>query len=204
MLAEGRKPGKSIVTATLKDDPMVKLSTKVTVKVEADKNIDKARIYDMADQVFTGGAVKPRPDVWLYGTLQPWAYKLTYENNVRVGYGTVTIEGVKPYYGRQSAKFRIVPRGTGISAFKSNARGIATITWKKQQRQADGYQVRYSLKKGMSKATVKTVSNTSTAKKVIKGLKKGRQYYAQVRTYKQVGGEIFTSPWSKKRSMVAR
>ena len=205
MLAEGRNPGKTVVTATLKSDPLVSLSMRVVVDSESDKKIGDVRIYEMNDQVYSGKQLTPRPDVWLSNVmLRTDAYELTYKGNVDVGYGTVIVRGVKPYYGEKTARFKIVPKGTEISAFKSNARGKATITWEKQRQQTDGYQVRYSLKKGMSKATVKTIPKTGTMKSTAKGLKKGKRYYAQVRTYKRVDGKVFASPWSKKKSAVIR
>ena len=75
-------------------------------------------------------------------------------------------------------------------------RKIATLYWKKQS-QINGYQIRYSLKKNMQKASVKNISSKKTSF-VIKKLKAKKIYYVQVRSYKQVKGQKVYGTWSTK------
>ncbi len=66
--------------------------------------------------------------------------------------------------------------------------------WKKDKN-ADGYQVKYSANKNIKSKSVKlkTVNN----KCVIK-IRSNRKYYAMVRAYKKTGNKIVYSKWSKK------
>lgn len=75
-------------------------------------------------------------------------------------------------------------------------RKIAKLYWKKQS-QINGYQIRYSLKKNMKKASVKNVSSKKTSF-VIKKLKAKRIYYVQIRSYKQAKGQKIYGAWSTK------
>ena len=75
-------------------------------------------------------------------------------------------------------------------------RKIAKLYWKKQS-QINGYQIRYSLKKNMQKASVKNVSSKKTSF-VIKKLKAKKIYYVQIRSYKQVKGQKIYGAWSTK------
>ena len=72
----------------------------------------------------------------------------------------------------------------------------ATLYWKKQS-QINGYQIRYSVKKNMQKASVKNVSSKKTSF-VIKKLKTKKIYYVQIRSYKQVKGQKIYGAWSTK------
>lgn len=78
----------------------------------------------------------------------------------------------------------------------TSGRKIAKIYWKKQS-QINGYQLRYSLKKNMKKASVKNVSSKKTSF-VIKKLKTKKTYYVQIRSYKQVKGQKIYGTWSTK------
>jgi len=66
----------------------------------------------------------------------------------------------------------------------------------KKVKGADGYEIRYSLKKNMKSAKKVTVKGTS---KTIKKLKKGKTYYVQVRAYKldSTGKKIYSKSYSK-------
>lgn len=78
----------------------------------------------------------------------------------------------------------------------TSGRKIARLYWKKQS-QINGYQLRYSLKKNMKKASVKNVSSKKTSF-VIKKLKTKKTYYVQLRSYKQVKGQKIYGTWSTK------
>lgn len=73
---------------------------------------------------------------------------------------------------------------------------MAKIYWKKQN-QINGYQIRYSLKKGMKKASVKNVSPKKVSF-VIKKLKAKKTYYIQIRSYKKVNKKAIYGLWSTK------
>ncbi|MDE6636189.1 MAG: hypothetical protein K2K09_06240, partial [Lachnospiraceae bacterium] len=58
-----------------------------------------------------------------------------------------------------------------------------TVTLKKKVKGADGYVIRYSTKQNMKSAKKAKITNAKTIKKTIKGLKKGKTYYVQARSY---------------------
>ncbi len=86
---------------------------------------------------------------------------------------------------------------TSVSKLASSKAKSLTVTLKKTE--ADGYQIRYSLNKNMSKS--KTASSTSN-KKTISKLKSGKKYYVQVRAYVlDENGKKIYSAWSAKKSI---
>lgn len=78
-----------------------------------------------------------------------------------------------------------------------------TVKWKKQpkkkQKEFNGYQIRYSTDPNFGNALYKTAGKKSSSKK-IKGAAKTK-YFVQVRTYKNVGGVNYYSPWSNTKSV---
>lgn len=128
-------------------------------------------------------------------------YTVSYTKNVNVGTATVRIVGRgENYTGAVSKTFRIVPKGTSISAFKKKSKGF-TAKWKKQTTQTSGYQVQYSLYRNFENAKTKTVKKTKTTSVSISKLKKKKTYYVRVRTYKTVSGKKYYSPWSKVKKV---
>lgn len=82
---------------------------------------------------------------------------------------------------------------------KSTGKKKIKVSWKKVAK-ADGYQVRYSLKKSMKKAKKVAVKKSKTSV-VIKKLKAKKKYYVQVRAYRKVDGEKVYSKWSSKKAV---
>ena len=85
---------------------------------------------------------------------------------------------------------------------KNSAKKTMKITFKKVS-QADGYEIRYSLKSNMKRA--KKVSAAS-ASKTIKKLKKGSTYYVLVRAYKKdsTGKKYYSKAYSKKTKVTIK
>ncbi len=76
----------------------------------------------------------------------------------------------------------------------------ADVTLKKKVSGADGYEIRYSLKKNMKSAKKVTIKKAKTLKVTLKKLKK-KTYYVQARAYKTVDGKKYYSGWSGKKSV---
>lgn len=76
----------------------------------------------------------------------------------------------------------------------------ADVTLKKKVSGADGYEIRYSLKKNMKSAKKVTIKKAATLKATIKGLKK-KTYYVQARAYKTVDGKKYYSGWSAPKTV---
>ena len=120
-----------------------------------------------------------------------------------VGRATVTAslaEGKN--YLSSSASFSVVvnPEGTKITKLIKKKKGF-TAKWSKRTTQTDGYQIRYSAKKNMTKSKSVVVGKAKTVTKAIKKLKKKTTYYVQIRTYKKVGGVKFYSAWSSSKKV---
>ncbi len=109
-----------------------------------------------------------------------------------------------------NAKAEDVDDGSGTSTVEmptaaklkkvAKAKKAFTAKWAKVKG-ANGYEIRYSLNKKMKDATVVTVDSAKTTSKKITGLKGGKKYYVQIRTYKGVDGKKVYSDWSKAKSV---
>ena len=96
----------------------------------------------------------------------------------------------------------IIIKKTSVKRLVRSKKAFSVRVKELKASQADGYQVRYSLKKNMSKAKIKTISTSSSkvSKKITK-LKSKRRYYVQVRAYKKINGKTYYSNWSSKKSI---
>ncbi len=109
-----------------------------------------------------------------------------------------------------NAKAEDVDDGSGTSTVEkptaaklkkvAKAKKAFTAKWAKVKG-ANGYEIQYSLNKKMKDATVVTVDSAKTTSKKITGLKGGKKYYVQIRTYKGVDGKKVYSDWSKAKSV---
>ena len=114
---------------------------------------------------------------------------------------TVTLKGA--YRGSASTRFSIVPKGTKIAKLTRNKRTI-TVKWKKQgtkmaKRRVTGYEIQVASNKTFSKGakTTKASGYKKTVKKV--KLASAKKRYVRIRTYMNVGGKKYCSPWSKAK-----
>ena len=133
-------------------------------------------------------------------------YKISYQNNKKIGKATVTVRFQGNYTGTLKGTFEICPKGTSVTNIKSGEKAFS-LKWKKQMSQTSGYEIAYATHASFRKRSIKTVvikSNKTTSKEV-KGLKPGKKYYVKVRTYKEVKSgskkvKIY-SDWSKTKSV---
>ncbi|MCR5467925.1 MAG: InlB B-repeat-containing protein [Lachnospiraceae bacterium] len=88
-----------------------------------------------------------------------------------------------------------------IASLKSNAAKTLTVKVKKIKN-ANGYQIRYSLKSSMKGAKTAKTANTENTKTITK-LKSGKTYYVQVRMYVKdsVSGKVKYGSWSSKKKV---
>ena len=138
------------------------------------------------------------------------------QNNIGVGtqkyvlplvkgtyYLTLTDNNVKDSTGTYSLTTKIndVPT-VKLSSVKNSSKNAAKVAWKRNS-SVEGYQVQIStnskFKKGVKKSLI---TNKATSKKVFIKLKKGKKYYARVRTYVTTadGNKIY-SKWSNVKSV---
>ena len=128
-------------------------------------------------------------------------YEVTYTGNRKsIGQYTVRVTLKGKYTGTKELTFKIVPKGTKLTA-KSGQKKAFTVKWKKQKKQISGYQIQYGTKKNFSKAKTVTVKSKNTTKKKITGCAAKKTYYVRIRTYKnvKVNGKTkkIASSWSK-------
>ncbi len=114
-------------------------------------------------------------------------YKVTYQNNVNVGRASVTICFQGDYSGELKKSFDIIPKRPSLTKLVPKSKGFVA-KWKKQGKQAAGYQIQYSTSKKFAKKSSDTItvkSNKTTSKK-LSVKKAGKRYYVRIRTYKNV------------------
>ena len=89
---------------------------------------------------------------------------------------------------------------TSIKTLTNPSAGKMTVTYNKSNG-SSGYVVRYGLKSDMSDAKVISVQGAGTLSKTFSGLKKGKTYYVQVRTYKIDNGVRYYSGYCRTKSI---
>ena len=142
-----------------------------------------------------------KPSVKIYNSkgkvLNAKYYSVKYLNNVKVGKATATITFKGKYSGTIKKTFTIKPAKTTITGTSRKSDSV-TLTWKKQKKEASGYQIQYATDRKFTK-NAKTVVSKGTKKssKKISGLSKKTTYYFRIRTYKTVNGKKYYSGWSK-------
>ena len=178
------------------------------------KDLEKAAVTAIADQAYTGSAVKPAVEVKnAYGKVVPAdAYKVTYQNNTKVGTASVLIAPTTEggYTGSITAEFKI----KAASIAKATVTGVVSKTYTgkaltqkvvvkangKTLKNGTDYTVSYKNNTAVGKAavTVKAKGNytgtiTKTfivkpAKESITSLKKGTKRFT-VKYKKQSGAK---------------
>lgn len=153
--------------------------------------------------VYTGKAQKPKVKLTDGNGSALTAgtdYTAAYRNNVKPGRATVTVKGIGKYSGTKTIRFYIKPKKMAFSSVKTAKRTMA-VRWKKHAG-VTGYQIAYK-KKGASKYKVLNVKSTSV-KKDIKKLKKGKIYQVKIRAYKKADGKTLYGAYSKIRTVKIR
>ncbi len=156
----------------------------------------------ISNQKYTGKAIKPKLNVKIGSkTLKKGAdYNATYSNNKKIGKAKVVVTGKGKYAGKKTVSFKIVPKGTSLSSVEGGNKEIR-VSWKKQTKMTDGYQIQYSTSSKFTKKTskTKTVKGSGETTAVINKLKDNKKYYVRIRTYKTVKGKKYYSAWSKAK-----
>ena len=91
---------------------------------------------------------------------------------------------------RTATMYRLMP--VGIKSITNPSAGKMTVTYD-YCAGGSGYVVRYGLSSDMSDAKVITVKGENTTSRTFGGMKKGKTYYVQVRTYKIENGVRYYS-----------
>ena len=171
-----------------------------------------AVISGIVNRAYTGKARKQNPAVKTMDGAAKLVngkdYKLTYKNNVKPGFATVTIKGIGKCTGSVSKTFKITVN-CKLTSVKAKKGRKAKIRWKKSKK-VSGYQIRYSTDKKFKKAVKKVnIGRASVTSKTIRKLKKGKTYYVQIRAVhkvKNTAGKKKTiyGKWSAAKKFKAR
>ena len=164
-----------------------------------------ASVTNIVTKTRTGRAITQSPVVKLKGvTLKNGVdYTLSYKNNINASTAAyVTITGKGGYTGSITRKFTIQPLVPALN-LKSVTKGSKSFTakWPKAstavQKQFTGYQIQYSTSKTFASGTkVKSTTQRSAKKVVIRKLKKKKNYYVRIRRYLKWNGQMVYSNWS--------
>ncbi len=176
--------GQEVVNETIYHPKTVKLSFK-SVAYNGSAHRPKVVIYDSNGKVISAQY-----------------YTVSYKNNKKVGFGSLSIKLKNKYSGTYKKTFKIVPQSTNVVKVNGMSKAIK-VTWKKRTTQTTGYQVQYSTSKKFTAKTTKSivVENNKSRYLTIKDLKGKKTYYVRVRTYKVSGGQKFYSDWSKVKKV---
>lgn len=192
--------GTATITVTAAETSKYKSAQmKITLKVNP-QTISNAVISDIADQVYTGGAIKPAITVKSGSkSITSSNYTVTYTNNTNVGKATVKVTFKNNYKGTASADFNIIPKAPSAADKVSATANAVRINWNKVPG-ATGYRVyRYntSTKKW---DLVSTIKNGSTTTYRDGSRSAGTRYAYRVKAYQKVNGVNY---WSKATTLYA-
>jgi hypothetical protein len=133
-------------------------------------------------------------------------YTILYSDNKKVGTATATVKFKgETYKGSTDIEYVINPAATTVSKATAKKSGFK-LTWKANATQTTGYEIRYSTSSKFTESKTQTVlvKKNSTTSTTVTGLKSGKTYYVQIRTYKTVDGQKYYSDWSKTKKVTTK
>ena len=218
-LVTAKKAGSAIITVTtnnssktatctvsVQDKPITDAVPSVQPTTTQTTLIDLANVKISGVKnkyVYSGSEIEPIPVVTYMGTelTNGVDYNVTYINNRTVGTASIYLTGIGNYTGNNTRTFKIVPVATALKSLEAG-KGTLKVKWNAQVQGVKGYQIQYSLKKGMPSGNTKskTVSGKNQKSTTIKGLKSGKKYYVRIRVYGAVSGTKYYSEWSKVKN----
>lgn len=130
-----------------------------------------------------------------------------YDGDKLVGTADITVNGsllsdTGSVHLKKATASKVAVAKTSVKKLKKYKKAFKVTVSQKSYAYVSGYQVKYSTRKDMSGAKIKTIGTSySKVSKKIKGLKAKKRYYVQVRSYKVVNGKKYYSGWSAKKSV---
>ena len=126
-------------------------------------------------------------------------YTVTYSANTKVGTVEVTITGTGSYIGEIKSSFDILPAKQQIQKLETRFKGFF-IDWA-QKGSATGYEIEYSTNADFKDSTVKKLTANKPDTLTISGLTAGNKYYVRVRSYTNVGENVYYGAWSDSKNI---
>jgi len=157
--------------------------------------------FTVVDRVYTGSRIGSGFTVTLNGTRLYEGIDFatsTLGANRSIGLGSVTIVGKGDYAGTVTLRFRILPKATYVSRLTVGSRSLkVTYNLVSSAQRVSKYQVHYRVK---GTSTWKSVTVSPWRSSVtLTGLRRGKVYQVQVRSYKTVAGVNYYSAWSASK-----
>lgn len=160
-------------------------------------------VFDPVTFTYTGSVAAPVPTATFgtYALILNKDFTVDCGSYKNVGKAKMTLTGKGNFVGKQTASFKIVPKGTKLTKINKYRKAL-TVKWKRQSNKMSktritGYQIQLATNPEFTanKKTVTVKGYKNTSKKV-KKLKSKKKYYVRVRTYKTISGTKYCSPWS--------
>ena len=126
-------------------------------------------------------------------------YTVSYSANTKVGTVEVTITGTGSYIGEIKSNFDILPAKQQIQKLETRFKGFF-IDWA-QKGSATGYEIEYSTNADFKDSTVKKLTANKPDTLTISGLTAGNKYYVRVRSYTNVGENVYYGAWSDSKNI---
>ncbi len=150
---------------------------------------------------YTGKEVKPELLVKIENQrlTKETDYKVSYNNNVNIGVGNITISGIGKYTGSVTYHFSIIPQKViNVKQIGYSESGIK-VQWNPVSGNVDGYQLyRYDSVSKTYKKIKSILVNSATETR----LSPSMQYIYKVRAYKKIDNKIFYGEFSNAATAV--
>ena len=192
--------GTATIYITGKGNMTGKLKANFQIKM---MSLADAKISEIDDQTYTGGAITPSVKVTYNGdTLkQGTDYSVSYDDNVNIGTATVTLTGKGSYSGQRRVSFKILPKGTRFKSTQRTGNKVA-LTWTPLEEDSDGYQIQYSTSSNFPSDSSKTLQMMrGENSKYTLSLPSSSNYYVRIRSFIKNGGSMIYSKWSSAVSV---
>ena len=159
-------------------------------------------IFSKQGYAYRGRPIKPFVSVYVGGKSlkKNKDFTVTYENNVDIGTGTLTVTGKGEYEGTLSAEFPIIPKKVKMKKVTSYESGFQ-VAWKTNGPR-DGFELQYATDPEFNNVVSKKVEDAESSSAEISGLVVGTEYFVRIRAYKSVDGKTFNSNWSDVKSVL--
>ncbi len=125
-----------------------------------------------------------------------------------IGKAVITVNSTETQEYESASKdvtITVKPAKAALKKVSNIKKRKVKATWVKSPvTSITGYQIRYSTSKKFPKSKktkTKTIKGRKKTRAVISGLKKGKKYYFQIRTYKKSSEGKYYSDWSKSKSV---
>ncbi len=147
------------------------------------KNISDCTISKIANELYTGKALKP--GVTVKDGSKPLKkdtdYTVSYANNKKAGKATVTVTGKGNYTGSKKVNFTIIKNVSGVKAASAGYNSVK-VSWEKVSG-VTGYKVYRAESKNGKYKCVKTVKGEKATSYKDGKLTTGKTYYYKVKPY---------------------